>query len=393
MPNISDKAVGFKKEAETIINRLIYGSKERKVVLITGMGGLGKTTLTRRVYEEKKVAKHFDNSAWCTVSQEYDYKHLLNKIYSQVCGRGIEIGNVAEELRKCLIRRRYLIVLDDIWSVEAWEELNRVFPSCDNGSRIVLTSREESVVSDAKYICCLPFFTIDESWELFQVKLFKGNECPKELESIGKEISKKCGGLPLVIGLVAGLLVGVEESEQMWQEFFLTLNSYAEFREGIRSNDAIELSYKYLLDHLKPCLLYFAAFLEDERIEVSYLIKLWISEGFIDIKKERVEDTAEYCLNHLVGSNLVMISERKYDGGILSCIVHDLIHEFCLAKAKEENFLHIIKMEDKLNPTLEFTPHRISFHRYVGNEIPNELVAWNSSIHTLFGLPKGYHRL
>ncbi|XP_019184318.1 PREDICTED: putative late blight resistance protein homolog R1B-14 [Ipomoea nil] len=285
--------------------------------------------------------------------------------------------------------RRYLIVLDDIWSEKAWEDLNRVFPSCDNGSRIVVTSRQESVVSDAKHIC-LPFFTIDESWELLQVKLFKGKGCPKELESIGKEISKKCGGLPLVVGLVAGLLGGVEESEQMWQEFFLTLNSCAGFREGIQSNDAIKLSYHHLSYNLKHCLLYFASFPEDETIEVFYLTKLWISEGFIDIKKEeRVEDTAEYCLNHLVGSNLVMVSERKYDGGILSCVVHDLVHDFCLAKVKEENFLHIIKMEDKLNPTLEFTPHRISFHRYGYNdEIPNELVPWNSSIHTLLGYPK-----
>ncbi|XP_019184272.1 PREDICTED: putative late blight resistance protein homolog R1B-16 [Ipomoea nil] len=353
------------------------------------MGGLGKTTLARRVYEEKNVANYFDNRAWCTVSQEYDYMDLLNKIYSQVCGKEIEIGNVAQELRKSLMGRRYLIVLDDIWSVEACIELNRVFPSCDNGSRIVLTSRKESVVSDSKHICRLPFFTIDESWELLQVKLFKGNECPKELESIGIEISKKCGGLPLVVGLVAGLLGGVEESEKMWQEFFLTLNSCAEFREGIQSNDVIKLSYHHLSYNLKHCLLYFAAFPEDEIIKVSYLIKLWISEGFIGIKKEeRVEDTAEYCLNYLVGSNLVMVSERKYDGGILSCVVHDLVRDFCLSEVKEENFLDIIKMEDKLNLTLKFTPHQISFHKYGDNEISNELVPWNSSIHTLLGYPK-----
>ncbi|XP_031100151.1 putative late blight resistance protein homolog R1B-16 [Ipomoea triloba] len=392
MPNISnpynDKAVGFKKEAETIINQLIYGSKEREVVLITGMGGLGKTTLARRLYKEKIVANHFDSNAWGTISQEYDYKDLLNKIYSQVCGREIEIDNVAEELRKSLMGRRYLIVLDDIWSVKAWEELNRVFPSCDNGSRIVLTSRQERVVSDAKHIC-LPFFTTDESWELLQVKLFKGSRCPEELENVGKEISKKCGGLPLVVCLIAGLLERVEKSEQMWHEFLLTINSCAEFRDGIRSKDAIKLSYHHLSYNLKHCLLYFAAFPEDKRIEVSYLIKLWISEGFIDIKEEeRVEDTAKYCLNHLVGSNLVMVSERKYDGGILSCVVHDLVRDFCLAKVKEENFLHIIKMEDKLNSTLEFTPHRISFHRYGDNLIPNELVPWNSSIHTLLGYPK-----
>ncbi|XP_019194878.1 PREDICTED: putative late blight resistance protein homolog R1A-10 [Ipomoea nil] len=257
MPRISiPKVVGFKKEAETIIKQLIYGSKEREVVLIIGMGGLGKTTLAKKVYEEKNVANHFDKRAWCIVSQEYDCKNLLNKIYNDVCGDKTEIDNVAEELRKSLMGRRYLIVLDDIWSEEAWEELNRVFPSCDNGSRIVLTSRQESVVSDAKHICRLPFFTIDESLKLLHVKLFKGKGCPEGLENVGRKISKKCGGLPLTIGLIAGVLEKVEKCEQMWHEFLLTLNSHVAFGDGIQSNDAIELSYKYLSDHLKPCLLY-----------------------------------------------------------------------------------------------------------------------------------------
>ncbi|XP_019158276.1 PREDICTED: putative late blight resistance protein homolog R1B-12 isoform X2 [Ipomoea nil] len=274
---------------------------------------------------------------------------------------------------------RYLIVLDDIWSLKAWEELNRAFPSCDNGSRVVITSRQESVVSDARHIC-LPFFTIDESWELLQVKLFKGKACPKELENIGKEISKKCGRLPLVVGLVAGLLREVEKSEQMWQEVLNTLSSQIAFSGRIQSSDAIELSYNHLPDHLRPCLLYFATIPEDKIIVASKLINLWISEGFIDIiEKERVEDAAGDCLNHLVGSNLVMVSERKYDGHILSCGVHDLVCDFCLTKAKDENFLHIIKKEnvfDDLDPTLKLTPRRISLHicsAYDG--IPNELVS------------------
>nr|GMD76803.1 putative late blight resistance protein homolog R1B-16 [Ipomoea batatas] len=158
----------------------------------------------------------------------------------------------------------------------------------------------------------------------------------------------------------------------------------------MQSNDVIEFSYKHLSRHLKPCLLYFSAFQEDVEIEVSFLIELWISEGFIEImEEERVEDTAKHYLNYLVESNLVMVSGRNYDGGILCCAVHDLVHDFCLAKAKEKNFLHTIKMEDKLDPTLKFTSHRISFHRHDHSEIPNELVPWNSSIRTiLLGYPK-----
>ncbi|XP_031097686.1 putative late blight resistance protein homolog R1B-14 [Ipomoea triloba] len=349
--------VGFKEEEKTIIEHLIYGSKEREVVLITGMGGLGKTTLARRVYEKKNVVNHFDKRAWCIVSQDYDCKNLLNKIYNEVCGHKTEIDNVAEELRKRLMGRRYLIVLDDIWSVEAWEELNRVFPECDNGSRIVLTSRQESVVSDAKHIC-LPFFTIDESWELLQMMLVKQKGCIEELENVGREISKKCGGLPLTVGLIAGLLEKVEKSEQMWREFLHTLNSHATFGDRIQSNDAIELSYKYLSDHLKPCLLYFAAFPEDKAIKVSKLIELWISEGFIIGMKEkgRVEDEARDYLNDLVSSNLIMMSGKNYQS--LACRVHDLVRDFCLTKAREEIFLEIINnMEKKWDPTLNFTPH------------------------------------
>ncbi|XP_019180595.1 PREDICTED: putative late blight resistance protein homolog R1A-10 [Ipomoea nil] len=389
MPNISnpdnDIVVGFKNDEETIIEHLIYGSDEREVILITGMGGLGKTTLARRVYEEKNVVNYFDKRAWCTVSQEYDCKNLLNKIYNDVCGHKTEIDSIAEELRKSLMGRRYLIVLDDIWSEKAWEELDRVFPSCDNGSRIVLTSRQESVISNAKHIC-FPFFTIDESWELLQVKLFKGNGCPEELENVGRKISKKCGGLPLTVGLIAGLLEKVEKSEQMWCEFLLTLNSHVTFGDRIQSNDAIEHSYKYLSDHLKPCLLYFAAFPEDEEIEVSKLIELWISEGFIIGMTEqgRVEDEAEDYLNHLVSSNLIMVSKKSYDGCIVECTVHDLVRDFCLTKAREEISLEIINMEKEWDPTLNFTPHRICFHMHSTYDIASELVPWNSStIHTV----------
>ncbi|XP_019161776.1 PREDICTED: putative late blight resistance protein homolog R1B-16 isoform X2 [Ipomoea nil] len=389
MPNISnpdnDIVVGFKKEEETIIEYLFHGSDEREVILITGMGGLGKTTLAKRVYEKKNVANFFDECAWCTVSQEYDCKGLLNKIYGQVCGSEIKMGSsVSEELRKSLMGKRYLIVLDDIWSPEAWEELNRVFPSCDNGSRIVLTSREENVVSDAKHIH-LPFFSTDESWELLQVKLFKGKGCPKELENVGREISKKCGGLPLTVGLIAGLLEKDKNSEKKWRKFLLTLNSHVTFGDGIQSNDAIELSYRYLSDHLKPCLLYFAAFLEDEKIKVSKLIELWISEGFIIgmTEKERVEDEAEDYLNHLVSSNLIMVSGENYDGRIISCTVHDLVRDFCLTKAREEISMEIINMEKKWDPTLNFIPHRMCFHMHSTSDNASKLVPRNSSIHTV----------
>nr|GMD29511.1 putative disease resistance RPP13-like protein 3 [Ipomoea batatas] len=164
--------------------------------------------------------------------------------------------NIAEKLRKKLLGHRYLIVLDDVWRTEAWDELSRAFPLGGKGSRIILTSREKDVGKYARSGAdpySLRFFTTEESQDLLQLKLSKENVGPPELKEFGRQIAERCGGVPLVVVLVAGILQKkIEEKYLSWNEFLQSLSSHIRGDES-RSMDVIALSYKHLPEHLKPC--------------------------------------------------------------------------------------------------------------------------------------------
>ncbi|PHT29724.1 hypothetical protein CQW23_30700 [Capsicum baccatum] len=129
--------VGFKEETNWLISKLTSGLKDLDVISITGMPGLGKTTFAYKVYNDESVCSHFDVRAWCTVDQEYDEKKLLVKLFTQVTGLNLKFCediDVADELRRTLHGKRYLIVLDDVWDTTTWDELTRPFPKVEKGS-------------------------------------------------------------------------------------------------------------------------------------------------------------------------------------------------------------------------------------------------------------------
>ncbi|CAN4102072.1 unnamed protein product [Withania somnifera] len=98
--------VGFEEETNWIIEKLTHGPADLDVISITGMPGLGKTTLAYKVYNDESVSSHFDIRAWCTVGQEYDEKKLLEKIFNQVTGSDSKLSenfDIADKLRKQLV--------------------------------------------------------------------------------------------------------------------------------------------------------------------------------------------------------------------------------------------------------------------------------------------------
>ncbi|PHU13434.1 hypothetical protein BC332_14639 [Capsicum chinense] len=135
---------GFEEETNWLITKLTSGPKDLDVISITGMPGSGKTTLAYKVHNDDLVCCHFDLRAWCTVDQEYDEKKLLVKLFNQVIGsdfKSSEDIDVADKLRKQLYGKRHLIVLDDVWDINTWDDLTRPFPEAEKGSRIILTNR------------------------------------------------------------------------------------------------------------------------------------------------------------------------------------------------------------------------------------------------------------
>ncbi|XP_019248767.1 PREDICTED: putative late blight resistance protein homolog R1A-3 [Nicotiana attenuata] len=170
-PSIEEEVVGFEKDAESIMKKLIQGTKELDVISIFGMPGLGKTTLARKVYDNPSIVNYFDVKAWCSVSQAYNRIKLLGEIFKQVTDHKSEIDedvDIADKLQKTLKGRRYLIVLDDIWEVDAWEDLGLCFPKGEDGSRVMVTTRIEEVAKHLQHCSdpySLRFLTLEESWE------------------------------------------------------------------------------------------------------------------------------------------------------------------------------------------------------------------------------------
>ncbi|XP_031091541.1 putative late blight resistance protein homolog R1B-16 [Ipomoea triloba] len=150
------RMVGCNEEFKTIMDQLTKQSaKQLQVVSIVGMGGIGKTTLTRKVYEDSSIISHFYMRAWVTVSQEHNLPQMLQCLLGCVSASSDEQSNnddqgqLANRLRKHLKEQRYLIVMDDIWSSTAWDSVQRCFPNDNNGSRILLTSRLREVAEYA----------------------------------------------------------------------------------------------------------------------------------------------------------------------------------------------------------------------------------------------------
>ncbi|KAK4372741.1 hypothetical protein RND71_008125 [Anisodus tanguticus] len=176
--------------------------------------GIGKTTSATKIYEDAFIMSRFDIRAKTTVSQEYCARNVLLSLLSSIRGETGEFykqddGQLADRLQKLLKGGRYLVVIDDIWITETWDDIKVCFLECNNGSRILLTIRNTEVVayaSSGKPPYHMRLLNFDKSWDLLYEKVFVQECFPPEFEQLGRQIALKCGGLPLVIVVIAGLL-------------------------------------------------------------------------------------------------------------------------------------------------------------------------------------------
>ncbi|KAH6769437.1 hypothetical protein C2S51_014773 [Perilla frutescens var. frutescens] len=351
-----DAIVGIEDHVIDVKDRLCGESSKLEVIPICGMGGIGKTTLAKNVYNDPLIMENFVIRVWVTISQDYSAQRILSSLLESLKEflkefRKNELDKLAdqEKVYKILMGRKYLVVMDDMWSSDAWDFVRKMFPDDGNGSRILLTTRLSDVASypdSSSKLHEMHLMDADRSWDLLKHKVFPDEDCPFELEKIGKEIARSCKGLPLAILVIAGLLSTVSKNRASWQEIAENVKC-VETAEKEHIEEILSLSYTHLPQYLRPCFLYMGSFPEDEEISVVKLIRLWIAEGFVKppIDSDSFEKVGEECLEKLVKRNLVLVKKRKFDGRrIKSCGLHDLMRDLCIRKAHESKlFLNLME--------------------------------------------------
>ncbi|KAH0692356.1 hypothetical protein KY285_019453 [Solanum tuberosum] len=315
------------------------------------MGGLGKTTLARNLYNSPNIVNSFPTRAWLCVSQEYNTMDLLRNIIKSIQGCTKETLDLLERiterdleiyLRDLLKEHKYLVVVDDVWQIEAWESLKRAFPDGKNGSRVIITTCKEDVTERADnrgFVHKLRFLSQEESWDLFSRKLLDVRTMVPEMDSLAKDMVEKCRGLPLAIVVLSGLLSHKKELKE-WEKVKDHLWKNIKEDKSIEISNILSLSYNDLSTALKQCFLYFGIFPQDQVLGADNIIRLWMAEGFILRGEERMEDAAEGLLNELIRRSLVQVAKTYWER-FTECRVHDLLHDLAIQKALEENFFDI----------------------------------------------------
>ncbi|CAL4985908.1 unnamed protein product [Urochloa decumbens] len=399
------------KELEMWVGR---PDEEQAVLSIIGFGGVGKTTIATALY--RKVSNKFDCRAWVNVSQNYDQEAVLRSILKQVMpqdrdqisqkkeGRDEQdqsssIGSLEKKhlaahamntlkravpfirghkqkgndgitdekqinietmdtdklvlkVKEHLKEKRYLLLIDDIWSAKTWESIRLCLPLENNKcSRVIVTSRFQAVGAACSsgtnnLLRTIEFLSAVDSKNLFyqSVSESESRKLNKHAK-IPEEIWKMCGGLPLAIVTMAGL-VACNPSKPIgdWDKVCKSL-----FPEQVTTlsldgvTRILDLCYNDLSGDLKTCALYLSIFPKGSKISMKRLTRRLIAEGFVSEKQGLMEEeVAETYFNQLMRRKLIRPVEHNSNGKVKTFQVHDMVLEYIVSKSSEENFITVV---------------------------------------------------
>ncbi|KAL6654499.1 hypothetical protein ACP70R_007964 [Stipagrostis hirtigluma subsp. patula] len=315
-------------------------SNNIKVVSIVGTGGMGKTTLAQKIYNETTTQEHFKIKIWLSITQNFDETQLLRTAITYAGGHhgGEEDkGMLTQILIETLSKDRFLVVMDDVWSEKAWDNvlsvpiiaasdiLSKKMAAGDKqpGSRVLLTTRLENLAPRMRIFFqqhhASPMDN-EDSWSLLKAQLPPNKvDGIDQLKDVGMKIAEKCGGLPLAVKVLGGLLSTRCPNQRDWED---VLNDPAWSVSGLplELDNRIYMSYADLTPQLKQCFLYCSLFPKVRNISHD---------------DDRLEELATKCYQELITRNLIEPTYSASNTGH-ECTMHDVIRSFAQFIARDE---------------------------------------------------------
>ncbi|XP_040368617.1 disease resistance protein RGA2-like isoform X1 [Rosa chinensis] len=360
-----NNVIGRDDVVADIIQALTKSNHNREsdlsVLAIVGMGGLGKTTLAKSIYHESEISKHFEKKMWICVSTPFEVNSILRGILEylkpEAAVKGIDA--ICNILREELKGKRYLLILDDLWNEDAekWDGLKACLQRITDaqGSSIVVTTRNDKVAKMVETLprCDLRKLSDDECWLILKNRAVPVGSVPilEDQETIGREIAKKCGGVPLVAKVLGDIMRSKTSNE--WSSIM-----ESEIWDLRDEKDRIMSILKLSFDELKPsslkqCFAYCSMFIKDFEMEKDDLVQLWMAQGWLHSTKSNMEmeDRGNEYFNILSAKSLFEDVRTDYKGNT-TCKMHDLVHDLAERVSNMTNCRSLFSKGEALGNTL-----------------------------------------
>ncbi|GMI79687.1 hypothetical protein like AT3G14470 [Hibiscus trionum] len=346
-----DEIIGRDDDIAALLKLLLdkeFQSYEDVVIVpIVGFGGIGKTALAQAVYNDEMVKDYFDSRMWVCVSDVFDVKiiveNTIKSVTNQTLDQNLEMDHLQRKLRDEIDGKKFLLILDDVWNEERgeWSSLKKLLMGGAKGSRIIVTTRSLRVAKLTSK--CEPYvlkcLSDEYAWSLFEQIAFEQRSAESTNSTfveIGKKILERCGGVPLVIRTIAGVL-SFKETENEWLSFKDNELATISQIEG-KILPTLKLSYDHLPSHLKHCFAYCRLYPKDHIIVVQTLVQFWIAQGFVKQlnPSQSLEEIGFGYFKGLVERGFFQDVEDDYFWG-MTCKMHDLMHDLAQSVAGRES--------------------------------------------------------
>lgn len=355
---IDSNVVGREHDKEKIIKLLIQHNNDEHlpVIAIAGLKGVGKTTLAKLVFNDKRIDDYFPSKMWVCVSQDFDTKQVIIKIINSAIDfadapayqqnlKDLDIEQLQNHLNNKLKGQKFLLVLDDIWNDYdnfrfKWVEVRDLIQEGALGSKILVTTCSQSIASMMGTIPShiLQGLSLEDSLSVFVKWAFNEGEEKKypHLVNIGREIVKKCGGIPLAVRTLGSLLFSKYDTDE-WE--YVRDNKIRNLQQNNGTLDVLRLSYDQMPSYLKQCFALFSLYPKDYAFDSFGVSSLWAALGLLPSPNSN--QTLKYGANqHLYEMLSRSFLQDFVDYGTgFAFKIHDLVHDLAESVACRDCFL------------------------------------------------------